>query len=248
MEFNFEEIFQTVLKNRQKDWDKRSEGYERPINVIKPSSIGDCMRKQYFDEAGMGEKPDGKLLKIFAHGNFIHDDFIYPIIQEFMKRKKNMAIINEYPLLIKFLYKETVLELKGFIDDLIIETTPDGVIFTPIEAKSIGDRFYRLREPDYQHQIQLQMYMEALDVDEGYVLYVHKATLDSKSFLIKRDKEIFKMLLRRAEQMFDYKKEGIIPIAEAMINKDDFWFKKKCDWCPYLEFCKSQDQGEIKSE
>jgi len=248
MEFNFEEIFNVVLTNRQKAWDKRSEGYVRPINIVKPSSIGECLRKQYFDDAGMGEKPDDKLLQIFAHGNLIHDQFIYPVLKEWAERKKNLVFINEYPLLCNYVYKDTVLQIKGFVDDLLMETRPDEITFTPIEAKSIGDRFFRLREPDYTHQIQVQMYMELLDAEEGYVLYVHKGTLASKSFLIKRSRKIFEEVMKRAERLYDCKKEGTIPEAEAMIHKEDFWFKKKCDWCPYLEFCKSQEQGEIKSE
>ena len=54
--------------------------------------------------------------------------------------------------------------------------------------------------------------------------------------------------MKRAEELYEYKKDGTIPPAEAMNKADDYWFKGKCRYCPYIDFCKSQDRGEIKSE
>lgn len=245
MEIDFNEIYNNVLEYRNEN---RGE-YQKTLNVISPSSLGFCMRKQVL--GNVEGSPDIDLLKIFDHGNIIHDKVAFPILKEYfeeVKHMKNITVINEFPFK-SYITDEDgdVIFIKGFIDDLLLIYDNGKTIYVPIEIKSIGNAFYKLKEPKAEHQVQLHMYLREMNAEYGYVVYIHKATLSAKTFKIEYNEDIIVKLEDRIKKLYGYKKIGSIPPAEAMIHSDDYWFKKACDECNFINFCLSIDKGEVRS-
>lgn len=249
--FNFDDVYQAVLEARQEKDREFRKTYVVELNTISPSSLGFCKRKQVMDSMNLGKEPDFELLRIFDYGNLLHDEFAFKIIQEYFQEVlhiKNTVVINEFPFKNYIDVDGDKVKIKGFIDDLIMETDDDTTKLTPIEIKSIGNAFFKLKEPKAEHQVQLHMYLRELRAEFGYIVYIHKGTLKTKTFRIDWDIDIQIKLEERIKDIYRYKKKGSIPPAEALINQDDYWFKGACDYCNHLSFCLEVDQGEIKSE
>ncbi len=250
-DFNFDEMYEEVLLARQKRNEEQRANYQVQLNTISPSQLGFCQRKQIMDTMGLQGTPDVNLLKIFDYGNLIHDEFAYGVFKEYFEEVlhiKNVIVINEYPFKNPIEVDGDDVYIKGFVDDLIISVDDGQSVFTPIEIKSIGNAYFKLKEPKAEHQIQLHMYLRELKADFGYIVYIHKGTLSSKTFKIERNEAIEKKLEERVKSIYRYKRDGSIPPAEAMINSKDYWFKNACDNCSHLSFCLQADKGEIKNE
>ena len=108
-----------------------------------------------------------------------------------------------------------------------------------IELKTVGT-------PDTEAiAAQISSALREMNSDYGYIVYIHKATLKSKTFKIERNKATELKLVDKAKSIYRYKRDGILPPAEAMIHKDDYWFKSACDYCNHLTFCLNAPEGEI---
>lgn len=248
--FDFDIIYKDVLDRRQEVRKAQMEDYQVPLNVIRPSSLGLCLRRQVFQDMGMGGDPDFDLSKIFDYGHLLQDEFVDKILEEYLGKTvwgKNVSVIHEYPIKSEFIVDGEKVVIKGFIDDLIVEHKNKNP-FIPIEVKTIGQKFYKLKEPKAEHTIQVMEYLHDLKAPFGYVLYIHKGTLDSKTFKVDYDKAAYKKIRARAIKLYKYKRDGIIPPAEALIHEDDYWFKGVCDYCPYLAFCLEIGKEEVKSD
>jgi len=250
-DFDFDIILNSVIKHKNDNGKYSNLDYQIPLNVIKPSSIGLCKRLIILDEFGFSGEPDEDLRKIFYHGNYIHDNFAYPTLKYFFEdvlHIKNAVVINEYPLTYEIEADDgTMLKVKGYIDDLILINDE----WYPIEIKSIGNKFYKLVEPAMEHQAQVMMYLHNKGKKFGYVVYIHKGTLNTKTFRVEYDEEIYKKLESRAKELYMYKSQGIIPEAEAMIaweDRKDIWFKGVCDHCRHLGLCLQLGKDKVKSE
>lgn len=253
MHIDFVHIFETVVVDAQtkKDEERAKRTRQKKNNEISPSSLGFCFRKQVLDSMGMGTDPDMRLLKIFWQGNYIHDDMVYPVLKKYfdeLSEEKGIRVENERWLDIKVMHKGVELNFRAFVDDIIVKGDEE----IPIEVKSIGYEFMKLTEGKMSHQIQLMCYIGLLGAKKGYLLYIFKPTLESKQFPYEFHKEMYDGILDRAVRLTEYKKAGIIPYAEAMIEaeKGDYWFKKEkqCETiCSYLTYC-LQNKEEILPE
>lgn len=275
IEINFDKIIRQVVQHKRKQHDDNRAKKQRKNNDIYPSGLGYCMRKQIMDTGGLADNTvDDNLQVIFWHGNLIHDNVVFPILEYYFKNiytddEHHVEIVNEKPFKILEVVNGTELYFKGYIDDLVrifikvpTFTVADSsdtsksydktlVEEIPIEVKSIGNKFYRLKEPKMPHFIQLMIYLGTHKFKYGYLLYVHKATLASKMYKIEFDQKIYNSLLHRAKTIRDHKENGTIPYAEAMVEEaeGDYWFKQEdmCTWCPYITFC-IDNKNEIGAE
>lgn len=247
-ELNFKEIMKQVIRHRKEAEDAwYKENYTIQLNRISPSQIAKCLRRQYFDSAGMGKDAiDDGLLKIFYFGNIIHDEIAFPILNYYFNNiyDGEITVDNELPVIFKLPYEEEIF-LKGKIDNVL---NIDDTLAIPIEIKSIGAPLKYLDEPYMEHKAQLYCYMGMLGAPYGHIVYIHKQTLDAKEFTLKADDEIFYDLMKRAYEIYTYRKDGIIPLAEVMVEDNDYYNKKNtpCDRCPYLNFCLTNSKEEIK--
>lgn len=260
---DFNQVTADVIKHKQDKKDKELEGWVRKMHTIVPSKLGWCMRRQFFADAGLTSKPDAGLQQIFAHGHLIHDEWAFPVFKYWMEnvlRARNVALINEYPYYQEWLKYDPKtkttdkLYSRGYIDDLFVAMDCGFTTPIPIEIKSIGNRFFKLKEPDLEHLIQLYFYLGVLGADMGHIVYIHKGTLTSKTFEVKSDPKIFDSLIDRGAKLYFHKKHGEIPEAEALKGREnkDYWFSKpfameddtvvkdQCDGCEHIQFCLQQ--------
>lgn len=249
VKFDFTHIFDTVIeyqhKNNQEERAKRKR--TKKNSEINPSSLGYCLRKQVLSP--MGNTPDKDLKKIFWHGNFIHDDMVFPVLKEYYNELSDEGywVYNEMWLDMKVIHNGVTLNFRAYVDDVLIK----GEEQYPIEVKSIGNKFYKLKEGIMIHQVQLMCYLGLLKADKGSLLYVHKAGLDIKQFEYTYDEDIYNGLLDRAVRLVEYKERGVIPYAEALVEakNGDYWFKKEdqCTNCDFLGFCIDNEE-EIQDD
>lgn len=263
--FDFETVLNEAISH-QHDIDKeyrRKQG-KRHDN-IRASSLGYCLRRQYLEDGEMGSDSIEQWLRnIFYHGNIIHDEVAFPLIQKWVKDVKginNHIVLNEFPYAVPIWNELTQSEMmmRGFVDDMIMIYVNGETLYLPIEIKSIGNAFYKLKEPEMQHFVQLMIYLHIFKADFGYIVYIHKGTLDSKTFKVERNNEAIGTLLDRGKTFYQFKVNGMIPPAEAMNEKEkgEYWFSKafldedgeykkdQCDGCPYLHFCLDNSKKAI---
>ena len=83
--------------------------------------------------------------------------------------------------------KQDIPPISGRID-FLINHYKYGV--HPIELKSINTSgFYKLKSPKPEHEIQLQIYLNIGDYNQGTVFYENKNDQKMKTFVIERDIE-----------------------------------------------------------
>jgi CRISPR/Cas system-associated exonuclease Cas4 (RecB family) len=201
----------TSLHEKEKNWHKIEKG------VYYPSALGSCLRKQYYTYT-LGERVSPEELVIFATGKSVHETIAkaFGEVATIEKVEENVS-----------LEVSPAVKLKGRIDLLIADY--DGKKYL-IEAKSTS------KTPDApfeEHVLQLQVYMQALNYNEGFVLYWNKVTGEIKVFKVTKNEEVLKNIFERVKKLDYYVTKNILPEPEAII-KGRFW---ECEKCPFLELC-----------
>ncbi len=208
--------------------DKHLEREYKPKSIGRyyPSEIGGCIRKTWFSYKN--HKPtDSTLTKIFEAGNMLHE-----FITEVIKSEKNEEIElikSELPIQIKG--KDFV--ISGRIDNLVLVKLFEKNEYHQILVEVKSTKFLP-NEHKKEHEIQLQLYMRALGVHEGIILYIQKDNLQTKTFTIKYKKKMSDKILERFEELHTSLIKDEIPEAEAKKDKDKIWM---CDYCSYRKEC-----------
>ena len=199
------------LNNKEKNGHKTEKG------VYYPSALGSCLRKQYYTYT-LGERVSPEELVIFATGKSVHETIARAFGEVATIEKVEENVLLEILPAIK---------LKGRIDLLIADY--DGKKYL-IEAKSTS------KTPDApfeEHVLQLQVYMQALNYEEGFVLYWNKVTGEIKVFKVAKNEEAIKNIFERVKKLDYYVSKNVPPEPEAIL-KGRFW---ECEKCPFLELC-----------
>lgn len=213
--FNFDKLVDNHIKREHKP---------KGIGRYYPSEIGSCLRKVWYTYK-YPKEIDPELLRIFEMGNIVHD-----FVVRVLKNEKNDSISlleSELP----FEVKMKDFTVSGRIDDLILIKSDNKKVL--IEVKSISD-LSRLEEAKPHHRMQLQLYMMALKIYDGVILYVDKRNLKSKLFTIPYDETESVRALERFHILHDSLKKGEVPEAEARIENSIGWM---CNYCEYRERC-----------
>lgn len=253
---DFQHVFDVVTEDQYKTSSEARRIKGKRHDNIRASTIGMCIRKQLLDDGEQQIEPNTELKTIFRHGNFIHDDVVYPTIEYWLKNimgfEYNVKLLNEFPYGYEIDHEEYgTMMSRGYVDDMFMVFLNGVTTFIPIEIKSIGGGFFKLKEPELVHKCQVQLYMGLFGAKFGYVVYIHKPTWTVKTYKEEYDPEFFTSLIQRGKDLYSFKKKGIIPYAEAMVEreKNDGWFSKKflnvegemdkdqCANCDYLDFC-----------
>jgi len=192
----------------------------KAIGRYYPSEIGSCMRKLWYSYTS--PKPyKMDMIKIFEVGNILHD-----FIAEVMRSEKNPHIellSSELPF--KLQMRDFV--ISGRIDDLLL-VKESGKIFL-VEVKSTSSLAYTTA-PQPHHIMQLQLYMHALKIFNGFILYVEKNTLHSRAFEVKYDERIAAIALDRFSKLHKHLISKEIPAPEARLKPEMAWMCRRCDW------------------
>jgi len=185
-----------------------------------PSEIGGCLRKTWYSY----KKPkptDTALIRIFEAGNMLHE-----FIEEVIKSEKNPEIeLLQTELPVKFKEKDFI--ISGRIDNLILIKIENKKVL--VEVKSCK---FLPRELRKEHEMQLQLYMHAIHIHDGILLYIQKDNLQTKWFNVSYNKEKAGKILQRFQAIHMSLIKNEIPEAEAKHNKDSLWMCEKCPWKP----------------
>ena len=197
--------------------EKEKNGHKTEKGVYYPSALGSCLRKQYYTYT-LGERVSPEELVIFATGKGVHETIAkaFGEVATIEKEEENIS-----------LEISPAIKLKGRIDLLIADY--DGKKYL-IEVKSTS------KTPDTpfeEHVMQLQVYMHALNYEEGFILYWNKVTGEIKVFKVTKNEETLKTIFERVKKLDYYVTKNIPPEPEAIL-KGRFW---ECEKCHFLELC-----------
>lgn len=199
----------------------------KTIGRYYPSEIAGCMRKTYFSYKNPKQN-DVKLARIFEAGNMLHE-----FITEVLKSEKNKEV--------ELIRSELPIEIKG--KDFIISGRIDNLVLVKmcedneckqvlVEVKSIK---FLPKEYKKEHEVQLQLYMKALGVHEGVLLYIQKDNLETRTFDIKYNKKMSEEIIERFGELHKSLNNNKMPEAEAKQDNEKEWM---CSYCAWKEECK----------
>lgn len=199
----------------------------KSIGRYYPSEIAGCMRKTYFSYKN--PKPiDTKLNRIFEAGNMLHE-FVTEVIRSEKNNKEIQLIKSELPVEIK--EKEFI--ISGRIDNLVLVKICENNECKQVLVEVKSAKFLP-KEHRKEHETQLQLYMKALGVKEGIILYIQKDNLQVKSFDIKFSKKEADRIIERFQELHKSLVSGKIPEAEAKLDEEKSWM---CEYCQYKGEC-----------
>ena len=185
-----------------------------------PSEIGSCMRKIWYSYTD--PRPiQLDLIKIFEVGNIMHD-----FVAEVMRSEKNpniQLLSSELPFKIQM----QDLLISGRIDDLLLVKESGKTVL--VEVKSTASLGYTTA-PKESHVMQLQLYMHALKIFDGIVLYIEKNTLKARAFEVPYDERIAADALDRFSKLHKFLTTKEMPTAEARLKSDMSWLCRRCEW------------------
>ena len=166
-----------------------------------PSMLGDLCDKLLYLHFKRWLQPDkvgGKLQRIFDHGHATEERFTqYFREMNILKDRELHAASLDPPI-------------KGRVDFLLERNNKEMFI---VELKTINDRGFvnLIDSPKYAHLVQLQIYLNVLDIDDGFVLYENKNDQDLKEFHIIKDKEFWNDIKNRC-----YKIQNMTSVPEVV--------------------------------
>jgi len=200
--------------------------YRKPrpkeIGRYYPSECGNCMRKVWYSYK-YPKDVDADVLKIFEMGNILHD-FVVEVLQ------------SEKTPSVELLKSEIPFKMK--LDDFLISGRVDNLILVKADGKTylveVKSTKFLFDKPQKHNIMQLQLYMHALGVHNGILLYVEKSGLKTKIFDIDFDQKIIDSVLERFRRLHKNLNENTLPIAEAKTDDDIKWM---CNYCEYSERC-----------
>jgi len=195
----------------------------KTIGRYYPSEIAGCLRKTWFSYKN--PKPtDTKLMKIFEAGNMLHE-FITNVIKS-EKNKEVELIKSELPIQIK--KKDFI--ISGRIDNLVLVKINNKLALVEVKSTKFLPKEYKK-----EHEIQLQLYMMAMGIENGIILYIQKDDLNTNTFTIKHNKKLSEEIIERFEELHKALTEDKLPEAEAKKDKEKEWM---CSYCAWKEECK----------
>ncbi|MEM2174408.1 MAG: Dna2/Cas4 domain-containing protein [Candidatus Micrarchaeia archaeon] len=209
MEIDFNKMIDNYLKREIKI---------KEIGKYRPSEIVNCMRKIWFTYKI--PKPIAKeAIRIFEAGNMLHE-FITKVIKS--ERNPEVELLkSEVPIEIK----QNNFLISGRIDDLILVKIMDKEAL--VEVKSCKEVPIA---PKLIHLQQLQLYMYATRIYDGYLVYIERNSLKSKTFKVNYNQKIVEDILNRFNKLHEYLIKNEIPEPEGKILKNLKYICKNCEW------------------
>lgn len=196
----------------------------KEIGRYYPSEIGGCLRKVWFSYKSPKET-DPEVVKIFHLGNMIHD-----FVAEVMKSEKvpEVSLVGEE---VPFKIEDDDFTISGRVDDIVMLDGENEKILVEVKSTKMVNI---LDGPKDEHVMQLQLYMYAMKIFSGIVLYIEKNTLKTREFDVKYDQNAVNEIMKRFRALHHSLKHEVIPIAEAREDSSKRWM---CNYCDYAEEC-----------
>ena len=167
-------------------------GFGGTENHFNASSFGNpCDRYHWYAWRGKvpKKKITGKFARLLAAGNAFED-----------RMEKYLVDINPKTIISRELPTEidhAPVRITGRIDFLINHLTLGKAV---LELKTINEKGFKALKgkPKPEHNLQVQMYLEALNLENGLVAYENKNDSDIKVFRVVRDREYWMKQMERA--------------------------------------------------
>jgi CRISPR/Cas system-associated exonuclease Cas4 (RecB family) len=194
-----------------------------------PSSTNQCPRYMVYRMRGFEQQVEfsGRTRRIFDLGNRA-EDFLKDMFD-------NLGILIDEQVPVEI----DSPPVRGFAD-FIIEWDGPKVV----ECKSINDAGFswrrNYRKPKDEHYRQIQFYLEALDMEEGFVIYICKNDSNMLPLLVKRDREFIDKLFKKYDKIYQVFKNGNIPSRPYKQSSE------KCQRCDARDYCWSDPEEGIK--
>lgn len=212
MEFDIDDILNTSLTTERRD---------RVPGAFWASEVGKCPRNLYYSFAEK-RSPTTENLRIFKVGTLFHEH-----IQNLIKDLEGTAfksVVNEKYIMVTDM--ETDLNITGQADIYITAFPPDSSFV--VELKSEKNIYYR-NSPSTHHVSQLMIYLRALRIDHGYIIYIQKDNLQTKTFRVDYDKDLFNGIMSKMRSLYKSMLDMELPAKSA-----EAW---ECKFCPYKPLC-----------
>lgn len=192
------------------------------------SEAGKCPRAIFFKFKKAPGKPlEPERIRIFEHGDFIHQMILRPLFSLGLVRATEITIPPQ--------------ELVSGRADAILSL--DGEPYV-LDVKSISGKLnFEKLQPHPEHIWQLQLYLHYFKIKKGILLYVNKDTQELKEFSIDYDPKIAQELLDWFEKLKKKLLENKVPP-----RLKDYPTNWQCEKCEFLELCKMAGEGEISWE
>lgn len=224
----------------------RSQKPRQPSQTYKPSSLGGCMRRLYFEVTGAEvdevSPPDPSLVGINESGSARHEH-----IQKHIQLMKDYGYEVEWLDVEEYLKENPqpgtrVVEKKGmetklFNDVLNLSFMCDGIIKVKgvhyiLEIKTeTSFKWQKRTEPEDKHLYQAASYSLALGVSQVLFLYENRDICAKKVFVVEitpQDRE--EKVMHRIETCNSYIQQNIVPD----MTEDE----RECRYCPFTEECR----------
>lgn len=199
---------------------KEGPGHKQ-ITGFHPSYGFKCKRRWVllFQGVDYDKKFDSRTQRIFDNGNEVHARW-----REYFD---GMGILEEAEVEIT---ANKPVPVRGHADGVL--TWGGRKLY---ELKSISPTRFEFRrmykKPDDKTYEQAQIYLWALDLEEGFVIYENKGTQEVLIFHISRDDAVINKVLKRWQAAYSFYEEGIVPKRPYQRESQD------CSQCDLEKYC-----------
>ena len=203
---------------------EHSANHQRQVGVYYPSSLGYCLRKQYY-AFHYPKAPSPAKLVVFSLGDATHE-----IVAEALSKSGEVRV-DAVEFAVKLVLEENVL-LSGRIDVMVAEAEGEKVVIEIKSASVIPNK------PYISHIIQIQTYLHTTGLNYGVITYINKSSGDVKSFDVIKDDSWLHTIKVRVMDLHMAVKSKLPPYKEAF-SKRKFY---ECKGCDYANICLSQNE------
>jgi len=223
------ELEVSLIKAIDDQLEKSNGKFWKQSSSFAPSSTNQCPRYMVYRLRGFEQEISfsGRTRRIFDLGNRA-EDFLDEIFD-------NLGILLDKQIPVKI----DSPPVHGFADFLIDWGGPK-----PVECKSINEAGFvwrkNYRKPKDEHYRQLQFYLEAMDMEEGFVVYICKNDSNMLPLLVKRDRQFISKILQKYDKIYKVYEDGNLPARPYKETSE------KCQRCDAKAHCWADSEAGIK--
>jgi len=193
-----------------------------------PSSLGQCMRRQYWNRLGEPESnpPDSRALSIFKVGN-LFEDFIFSILPKEIERQ--VKVQSEFI----FGYADGVTE-----DEVIEIKTQHSRKFWHVNKEKKTNEEWTIAEHNPEHILQAGTYAVLLGKSYIRMIYVSKDDMCIDEYRVKVTPELRDKITTEVANLETYWVKKQLPPAVPRLYPDKkYGGFKECTYCSWHDKC-----------
>ena len=213
--------------------------------VFSPSSIGMCTRAIVYGMLGYEkELPEPRGLMIMANGTSFHDRFEKSLDQagvliakELSFEMPELMVRGRSDAIIKNVYEhevsDKIIQLHDTKGNLVYEGPDSEVIVSELKSANVKTFEYVAgnRKPKEEHIQQLSLYMHALQIPNGVIIYENKNTQELYMHQVSLDEKVVEFVLNKIKTVVEFYK------AKELPNKEFMRTSYACTYCDFAKYC-----------